>query len=62
MCFWTEDADGNWNTGCGECFVFTEGSPVQNKFSFCPFCGQKIWEVPYTEPQEEDSNVTSKEG
>lgn len=41
-CTWTETDDGWWQTQCGEAFEFTEGVPTENKFRFCPFCGNRI--------------------
>ena len=41
-CQWTDDEDGNWNTSCGECFVFETGGPKENKAQWCPFCGGKL--------------------
>ena len=47
-CLWTEDEDGNWETDCGEMYVFNEGNPKENGMNFCGYCGrpleQKIWE------------------
>ena len=37
-----EDADGNWNTGCQEIHVFISGTPHENGYVFCPYCGGKI--------------------
>jgi hypothetical protein len=41
-CTWTEDADGNWNTGCQEIHVFISGTPHENGYVYCPYCGGKI--------------------
>ena len=41
-CTWTEDADGNWHTGCHEIHVFISGTPQENGYVFCPYCGRKI--------------------
>jgi len=38
-CAWTEDADGNWNTGCQEIHVFISGTPQENGYVYCPYCG-----------------------
>jgi uncharacterized Zn-finger protein len=43
-CTWTEDADGNWHTGCQEIHVFIVGTPQENGYVFCPYCGGKIKE------------------
>lgn len=42
VCRWTADDDGNWNTECGGIFEITNGTPQDNKMSFCPFCGGKV--------------------
>jgi hypothetical protein len=44
-CKWTEDADGNWFTGCGEAHVFYTGTPMNNGYRWCPYCGKKVAEV-----------------
>jgi hypothetical protein len=41
-CEWTEDEDGNWDTACGECFVFEFGGPKENKARWCQYCGGKL--------------------
>lgn len=38
-CNWTEDADGNWDTECGEKFCFISGGPRTNNMQFCCYCG-----------------------
>ena len=53
-CEWTEDVDGNWETGCGETFVLIEGTPNDNKMSYCCYCGGELWEVVYKEPEVEE--------
>lgn len=37
-----EDADGNWDTGCQEIHVFISGTPQENGYVYCPYCGGKI--------------------
>ncbi len=41
-CRWSEDEDGNWDTACGECFVFEVGGPTENRAKWCPYCGRRI--------------------
>ena len=41
-CHWQEDADGIWQTDCGNAFEFTADGPTENEFRFCPYCGGKI--------------------
>lgn len=43
-CSWAEDEDENWNTGCGHCFVLTEGYPRENEMRFCCYCGKPLAE------------------
>ena len=47
-CLWNENEDGWWETRCQHAFEFTDGSPIENSFHFCPFCGlpltEKKWE------------------
>lgn len=38
-CIWAEDADGNWHTGCQEIHVFISGTPQENGYVYCPYCG-----------------------
>ena len=46
-CTWTEDADGNWESGCGDLFGFMPDGPRQNGFRYCPYCGKALDEQPY---------------
>jgi hypothetical protein len=43
-CFWDlNDEDSNiWLSGCMNDFIFNEGSPSDNGFKFCPYCGKLI--------------------
>ena len=41
-CTWTEDADGNWHTGCQQIHVIISGTPDENGYVYCPYCGGKI--------------------
>ena len=43
-CVWKPDEDGIYDTECENRFEITEGSPRDNKFKFCPYCGKKIIE------------------
>lgn len=45
VCAWTEDEDGNWDTDCGDKFVFTESGPTDNGMRFCCYCGKPLKEV-----------------
>lgn len=55
LCTWTEDYDGGvWETQCGQCFTLLEGTPEDNNFSFCCFCGKPMKEIPKIEEEDED--------
>ena len=41
-CVWQQDADGNWNTSCDNLHVFINGTPFQNNYRFCPYCGGEL--------------------
>jgi len=41
-CWWTEDGDGNWETGCGESWSFRDGGPKENGMRYCLLCGQYV--------------------
>jgi hypothetical protein len=44
-CIWAEDAYGNWHTGCNEIHIIIDGTPSENGYVDCPYCGSKIKEV-----------------
>lgn len=46
-CEWQEDIDGVWETGCGNLFLITEGSPAENDMKFCPYCGKHLLETEF---------------
>lgn len=48
-CLWTGDFEGFWETECDNTFVLNEGTPVQNDFKYCPYCGRKIAQVEFKE-------------
>jgi hypothetical protein len=41
VCHWHE-SDGFWQGECGSAFCFNDAGPIENKFNFCPKCGQPI--------------------
>jgi len=47
-CVWRED-DGVWETDCKHEFVINEGTPAENDFKYCVYCGRKIKEFPEEE-------------
>lgn len=40
-CVW-KDENEYWETNCGESFFFYDGTPVENKYKFCSYCGHPI--------------------
>jgi hypothetical protein len=47
VCKWTCDRNGFddsnvYDTGCGDAIVYYEGTPEENNYKYCPFCGKKI--------------------
>jgi rRNA maturation endonuclease Nob1 len=51
ICFWTQQGgdggtyDDTWEASCDNLFVFNDGTPEQNDFKFCPYCGGKLEQV-----------------
>lgn len=43
-CIWSQDGEDSdtWSTTCGHYFTLNEGTPKENNFKFCVFCGKKI--------------------
>ena len=52
VCVWREDEDGVWNTSCDNAHTFTTGGPVDNKASFCCYCGKELRAEPLLSDQE----------
>ena len=45
-CKWTYDDDyDKWDTQCDNAFVVYEGTPSENNFKYCPYCGKEISEL-----------------
>lgn len=44
ICTWHEDDDGHWHTDCKQIFTLFDGTPVENGFKFCPYCGKALVE------------------
>jgi hypothetical protein len=46
ICQWvgTDDDFNIWSTDCGEEFYLDEGSPRENGFEYCCFCGKPLVE------------------
>lgn len=45
ICAWKHDSEGAWETDCGEMFWLEDGTPRENKFKFCCFCGCRLKQV-----------------
>ncbi|WP_199634966.1 hypothetical protein JEM67_16180 [Serratia sp. PAMC26656] len=42
-CQWTFDEhDSKWDSGCGEAWMFCDGSPTENGVKFCQSCGKPV--------------------
>jgi len=54
-CDWSQDWEGNWATSCGQMFTFEVGSPKENHFSFCPYCGDPLIEHKFIEERINES-------
>ena len=50
-CLWTITDDGWFNTSCGNAFEFTTHGPTENKFKFCPYCGNSATAIPMEPPK-----------
>lgn len=50
-CEWSEDANGEWHTGCGTLFVFDTDGPTEHKFGWCYHCGKPLAPVPFLLPE-----------
>ena len=42
QCTWTQDEDGVFDTSCGERFNLDSGTPSENGFGFCCYCGNRL--------------------
>jgi rRNA maturation endonuclease Nob1 len=49
FCVWREDEYRNWETKCGRRFVTLYGTPKDNDFERCPFCGRKLKQTVFKE-------------
>lgn len=45
VCKWKYDGEGFYETSCENSFFFDTGDRKENKFKYCPFCGNKIIEL-----------------
>lgn len=42
QCTWEQDPDGNWATACGKLHILIDGTPYNNDYNYCPYCGKTI--------------------
>jgi hypothetical protein len=42
FCKWTIYDDEFWEAECDNVHVFFDGTPQQNGYNFCPYCGKKL--------------------
>ena len=60
VCEWTHDRFSeynNWQTSCGQDFIFDDGTPTENYAKYCCYCGKLLREVqplPPTPEEEEE--------
>lgn len=54
VCTWHEDDDGLWHTDCKQMFTLFDGTPVENGFKFCPYCGKSLVEEKFEYEDKED--------
>jgi hypothetical protein len=61
-CSWSQDGEDSdmWATRCGNYFVVNEGSPSENKFAFCCYCGKHLEEHPHTNEDDEQPAQTGE--
>ncbi|MCU0916973.1 MAG: hypothetical protein MUC88_20785 [Planctomycetes bacterium] len=45
VCRWREDADGVWETSCGQEWQFESGGIKENHVHYCHYCGKRVKEV-----------------
>ena len=45
LCIWTlEEWHDYWETACGQAFCMTTGTPHENTYNYCPYCGRGLIE------------------
>lgn len=43
VCYWLYDEDsGAYDTACDNTLLLNDGTPAENDFRFCPYCGKAI--------------------
>lgn len=51
-CIWHE-CEECWETSCGNAFIINDGTPEENGFRFCTYCGEEVEQV-LAEPLDND--------
>ena len=48
-CNWHQDGEDcdTWQTGCGHYFTINDGTPMDNDFRHCCFCGKPLAQHPH---------------
>ena len=54
QCAWKQGCDGEWESSCGECWVFDNAGPVENGVKYCHGCGKPVKPVPYVDEANAD--------
>jgi hypothetical protein len=51
ICNWYQEGIDSdwWGTSCAQAFILNDGTPAENDFHFCPYCGKRLTETPYSE-------------
>ena len=59
FCVWREKFDPDyWETGCDNAFIMIEGTPTENRMSYCPYCGRPLVEErTIVKPYEDDKDA-----
>ena len=58
-CHWyqeNEDSDV-WQTQCGHYMTIIEGTPAENEFAHCCFCGKSLAGHPFEANDEDDNDA-----
>ena len=40
--YYTDDGEPYYETDCYNVHLFSEGTPKENGYKFCPYCGKRI--------------------
>lgn len=49
QCVWEESCDGEWDSACGQSWVFDDRGPVENGVKYCHGCGRPVKPVPFVD-------------